>query len=141
MRSGILMERLVYNALIVHIMMLPRVNVRTSILTVKLGVCPMVTVLPVLKVMETPQLEEKQSMVNVLYTTVQIQLQTLIVRSSSLEDSVNNVLKASMKWMEDVMHYHQDVQLFKIPLVFNVNKITCWQIQVTAFCYQQIVQW
>ena len=99
------MERLVYNALIVHIMMLPQVNVRTSILTVKLGVCQMVTVLLVLKDMETPQQEEKPSMVNVLYTTVQIQLQTLIVRYSSLEDNVNNVLKDSLRLVENVLHY------------------------------------
>jgi len=62
-------------------------------------------------------------MAYVLYTIVQILPQTLIVRSSSREVNVNNVLKASSKLAENVLHYLLDVQLFKISPVFNANRI------------------
>ena len=94
-RGGILMVQLVYNAPIVHIIILSRVNARTSIQTVKLGACQMEIALLVLKDMVTLQQKVKLSMAYVLCITVQIYPWTLIVRFSSRENNVNNVLKVS----------------------------------------------
>lgn len=57
MRDGILMARFVYNALIVHIMILQRVNARMSIQTVKLGAYPMEIALLVL--MDMAMIQQK----------------------------------------------------------------------------------
>lgn len=78
-------------------MILQQVNAKTLNLTVKLGAYQMETALLVTKDMEMLQLMVKLSMVNVLYTIVQMNLWTKTAKFLCREDNVNNVSKASMK--------------------------------------------